>query len=83
MNQECSGKAVDSIEQLFDDKPRKIILCDSPEEEIVGLLTANLETAEILAEGIASDLYPWHLIPPTLFRGRKNMAGRRGRGVSW
>lgn len=56
MNQECSGKAVESIDQLFDGKPRKVILCDSPAEEIVGLLTAHLKTAEILAEGVASDL---------------------------
>lgn len=57
LNQECSGTAAANIEQLFDDEPRKVILCDSPKEEIVGLLTAHLETPEIIAEGIASDLY--------------------------
>lgn len=57
LNQEYSGTAAENFEQLFDDAPRKVILCNSPEEEIVNLLTKLLDTAEIIAEGIASDLY--------------------------
>jgi len=57
LNQECSGMTAENFEQLFDDVPRKVILCNSPEEEIVNLLTKFLDTAEIIAEGIASDLF--------------------------
>ncbi|HHI94903.1 MAG TPA: hypothetical protein ENK04_15605 [Gammaproteobacteria bacterium] len=65
LNQECSGVAAENFEKLFDDVPRKVILCNSPEEEIVNLLTKVLDTAEIIAEGIASDLYK--LIADTSF----------------
>jgi hypothetical protein len=57
LNHECSGISTKDFEQLFDDVPRKIIRCVSPEEEIVYLLTKHLNTAEIIAEGIANDLY--------------------------
>lgn len=57
LNQECVGTASGNTEQLFDDQPQKVIVCDSPKEEIVNLLTGQLETAEIIAEGIASGLY--------------------------
>ena len=57
LNQECSGTIAEDMEHLFDDVPKKIILSNSPEEEIVTLLTKSLKTAEIIAKGIASDLY--------------------------
>lgn len=57
LNQEFSGAVSGDFEQLFDDVPKQVILCNSPEEKIVSLLTKHLETAEIIAEGIASDLY--------------------------
>ena len=57
LNQECSGAAAEDMEYLFDDVPKKIILSNSPKEEIVTLLAKSLKTAEIIADGIASDLY--------------------------
>ena len=57
LNQECSGAAAEDMEYLFDDVPKKIILSNSPKEEIVTLLAKSLETAVIIAEGIANDLY--------------------------
>ena len=57
LNQECSGTDAEDMEHLFDDVPKKIILSNSPEEEIVTLLTKSLKIAEIIAKGIASDLY--------------------------
>ena len=57
LNQECVGIAAGNTEQLFDDLPKNLIVCDSPKEQVVNLLTRHLETAEIIAEGIASDLY--------------------------
>ena len=63
LNQECSGAAAKDLEHLFDDVPKKIILSNSPEEEIVALLTKSLNTAEIIAESIVNDLY--HLVAHT------------------
>ena len=57
LNQKCSGTDAEDMEHLFDDVPKKIILSNSPEEEIVTLLTKSLKIAEIIAKGIASDLY--------------------------
>lgn len=57
LNQECSGTAAEDMGHIFDDVPKKIILINSPEEEIVTLLIKSLKIAEIIAEGIANDLY--------------------------
>lgn len=51
------GKTEDGIDQLFDCKTRKVIWCSTPGDEIVRLLTSHLGTAEVIADGIASDLY--------------------------
>ena len=40
LNQECSDTIAEDMEHLFDDVPKKIILSNSPEEEIVTLLYA-------------------------------------------
>ena len=39
LNQECSENVAENIEHLFDDVPKKIILCNSPGEDVVNLLT--------------------------------------------
>ena len=45
------------IDQLFEDPSQKVFVCRAPEDEIVGLLSTRLDTAEVIVEGIASDLY--------------------------
>ncbi|MCF6200313.1 MAG: hypothetical protein L3J67_13165 [Hyphomicrobiaceae bacterium] len=45
------------LDQLFEKGSHKLFTCKAPNEEIVSLITSQLDTAEIIAEGIASDLY--------------------------
>ena len=45
------------ITDLFNDGAGSIFICETPGEETVRLLSSNLETAAVLAEGLASDLY--------------------------
>ena len=57
LEQPCRGTQVGGIENLFDDDDKKVVVCREPEKEILRLLTSLIQTAEIIAEGIASDLY--------------------------
>jgi len=57
LSQAFSGQATKDLEQIFDNSQRKVIHCSSPEDEILSLLTKVLKTAEIISEGILSDLY--------------------------
>jgi hypothetical protein len=52
-----SGVAEQGVDQLFDFDAPRIVLCDAPQNAIVELLTNELGTAEVIAEGIFSDLY--------------------------
>ncbi len=45
------------ISRLFDDEGRRIFVCGTPGDEIVRLLSTELEIAEVIAEGLTSDLY--------------------------
>ena len=49
-----SGYGMDS---LFDGKTEKVVVCTAPEQEIVGLLSERLNIAQVIAEGLVSDLY--------------------------
>lgn len=53
----CSGAEEYGLGSLFSSKPQKVVVCSSPEEEIISLLIEQLQVAEIIAEGLASDLY--------------------------
>ena len=53
----CSAFPEQGVDTLFKGETEKIIVCDGPEEEIIGLLLERLDVAEIIAEGLASDLY--------------------------
>jgi len=57
LEQPCSGMSGAGIDQLFDGNSRKVVICKAPGDEIVDLLSRRMETAEIIAEGVASDLY--------------------------
>lgn len=57
LEQPCSGMSETSISQLFEDGPQRVFVCASPGDESVNLLSAQLGTAEVIADGIVSDLY--------------------------
>lgn len=57
LEQSSEGKPGDSIDQIFDGKTQKVVSYNAPEIEILNLLATNLNTAQVIAEGIASDLY--------------------------
>ena len=45
------------ISRLFDDEGRRIFVCGTPGDDIVRLLSTELEIAEVVTEGLVSDLY--------------------------
>ena len=45
------------IEKLFEDRSHTVLVCKAPGDESVSLLSSQLDTAEVIAEGIVSDLY--------------------------
>ena len=45
------------IDQLFEDSSKNVLVCSEPDHESVSLILAQLNTAEVIAEGIVSDLY--------------------------
>ena len=57
LEQPYSGAAKQELDQLFESATEKVVVCGAPEEEIIALLSKRLDTAEIIAEGLASDLY--------------------------
>ncbi len=57
LEQPRTNEAEYDITRLFADEDRKVVVCGAPAEETVRLLLTNLETAEVIAEGLASDLY--------------------------
>ena len=57
LEQPCSGIAEHGLDELFKSKAKEIIVSRAPEEEIIALLTKHLQIAEILAEGLTSELY--------------------------
>jgi hypothetical protein len=57
LEQSCDGRDDRPIEQLFEVSPWNVVVCRRPEREIIQLLSQQLGSAEIICEGIASDLY--------------------------
>lgn len=53
----CDIDHVGSIENIFDGIDRTVVICSDPEKEVLQLVTTYLQIAEILSEGIVSDLY--------------------------
>ena len=45
------------IDRLFVDEAQRVCVCGEPGNEIVRLLSTELEMAEVIAQGLASDLY--------------------------
>ncbi len=57
LEQPCPAVTGYEMDGLFDGRTEKVVVCTAPEEEIVNLLSQNLNIAEIIAEGLMSDLY--------------------------
>ena len=57
LEQPRTNKVETGIDRLFDDENQRVFVCGAPGDEIVRLLSTKLETAEVIAEGLASDLY--------------------------
>ena len=57
LEQPCPAVTGYEMDGLFDGKTEKVVVCTAPEEEIVNLLSQHLNIAEIIAEGLISDLY--------------------------
>ncbi len=57
LEQPCPGQPYNSLDQLFDRQNSQILSFNAPEVEIISLLTAHLNIAEVIADGIMSDLY--------------------------
>ena len=57
LEQRCSSTTAYYIDKLFLDESNTVVISNTPEEEIIALLTSQLDTSEIIAEGLASDLY--------------------------
>ena len=57
LEQPCSGFHEYGLDKLFDGETKRMVVCKAPETEIVNLLSRELGVAEIIAEGLASDLY--------------------------
>lgn len=57
LEQSCQGLKAIGIDELFEGLKEQVLVCFSPRDECVAILTSRLNTAEIIAEGIVSDLY--------------------------
>lgn len=57
LEQLCSEIDSVAIEKLFVEDKSKVLVCNSPQDEAIKILTNQLRVAEIIAEGILSDLY--------------------------
>ena len=57
LEQPRTGIKEAGIGHIFDDGSQNVLVCTEPGEESVSLISAQLDTAEVIAEGIVSDLY--------------------------
>ena len=57
LEQPCTNIVEADIARIYDDEAGRVFICRMPGEEIVRLLLTKLEIAEVIAEGLASDLH--------------------------
>lgn len=57
LEQSRTGLTEAGVDQLFKDGSPAVVTCAEPGEEAVKLLSGQLATAEVIADGIVSDLY--------------------------
>ena len=57
LEQPCTGIVEAGIDRVLSDDSEHVFVCRTPGEEIVRLLLAHLDVADVIAKGLASDLY--------------------------
>ena len=57
LEQPRTDRVEPDIARLFDDEAGRVFICKTPGEDIVRLLSSRLAIAQVIAEGLASDLY--------------------------
>lgn len=57
LEQPCSEIDSIAIEKLFDENKSEVLVCNAPQDEAIKILKNQLIVAEIIVEGILSDLY--------------------------
>ena len=57
LERHCTGIVEADIDQILSDNAGRVFICRTPGEEIVRLLLAQLDVADVIARGLASDLY--------------------------
>ena len=57
LEQSRTGTVDPDITNLFEDQTGQVFICENPREEIVKVISSVFDTAEVLADGIASELY--------------------------
>ena len=57
LEQPRTDRVEPDIARLFDDGAGRVFICKTPGDDIVRLLSSRLAIAQVIAEGLASDLY--------------------------
>ena len=57
LERQCTGTVEADIDQILSDNAGRVFICRTPGEEIVRLLLAQLDVADVIARSLASDLY--------------------------
>lgn len=57
LEQPRTNRVEADIARIFDDEAGRVFICQTPAEDIVRLLSTQLPITQIIAEGLASDLY--------------------------
>jgi len=57
LEQQCKGFKEIDLADLFEEVREQVFVCSSPRDECIAILTSQLDTSEIIVEGIVSDLY--------------------------
>ena len=57
LEQPRTNRAEADVARIFDDEAGRVFICKTPGEDIVRLLSTQLAITQVIAEGLASDLY--------------------------
>ena len=57
LEQPRTEKVDPDITSLFEDQTGQVYICENPRDEILQVISSNLDTAEVLADGLATELY--------------------------
>ena len=57
LEQPRTNRVEADVARIFDDEAGRVFICQTPGEDIVRLLSTHLAITQVIAEGLASDLY--------------------------